>query len=109
MALTPSVVVPVVNIKGTKVYRLRTMLDSGSEQNWIAEDVLPFIKHTKITTLHLNIKHFDGTTSKKVDLIQIYVAADSNRTFRIGESEKGSEKESEKGSEKESEKECVSE
>ena len=92
MALTPSVVVPIVNIKGTEVYRLRTMLDSGSEQNWIAEDVLPFIKHTKITTLHLNIKHFDGTTSKKVDLIQIYVAADSNRISRVGESEKECER-----------------
>ena len=45
MALTPSVVVPVVNSEGTDVYRLRTMLDSGSEQNWIAKEVLPFVKH----------------------------------------------------------------
>ena len=61
------------------------MLDSGSEQNWIAKEVLQFVKHSKITTLHLNVKNFVGTTLKKFDLLQIYVATGVHKVDRVGE------------------------
>ena len=50
--VTPSVVVPIIGCDNT-VYKVRTMLDSGSESNWVSKAILPFIKFSKITTIRL--------------------------------------------------------
>ena len=45
ISLTPTVIVPLMSGSGD-TYKVRTLLDSRSESNWIARDVLKFIKHT---------------------------------------------------------------
>ena len=73
ISLTPSVVIPIVG-RDNNVYKVRTMLDSGSESNWVSKAILSFIKFSKITTIRLNVKHFNGSTPQKFDLVQIYIA-----------------------------------
>ena len=73
VSVTPSVVVPIVGY-GNSVYKVRTMLDSGSESNWVSKAILPFIKFSKITTIRLNVKHFNGSTTQKFDLVLIHIA-----------------------------------
>ena len=74
ISLTPSVVIPIVG-RDNNVYKVRTMLDSGSESNWVSKDILPFIKFSKINKIRLNIKHFNGSTPQKFDIIQLYIAS----------------------------------
>ena len=75
ISLTPTVIVPLIGNSNIS-YKVRTLLDSGSESNWIARDVLKFIKHTKLNTIRLKVRHFNGVTPKKFDLVQVYI----NRT-----------------------------
>ena len=75
ISLTPTVIVPLIG-NSINSYKVRTLLDSGSESNWIARDVLKFIKHTKLNTIRLKVRHFNGVTPKKFDLVQVYI----NRT-----------------------------
>ena len=49
------------------------MLDSGSESNWIASDILKYVKHTYIDTVRLSVRHFGGISSKKFKVVQIYM------------------------------------
>ena len=64
MSVTPPMVVPLIDIKDNECY-VRTMMDSGSESNWIAEGILLFIKHTKLDSIRLNVRHFYGNTTNK--------------------------------------------
>ena len=73
ISVTPSVVVPIIGCNNN-IYKVRTMLDSGSESNWVSKDILPFIKFSKISTIRLNVKHFNGSTPQKFDLVQVYIA-----------------------------------
>ena len=81
MSVIPTVVVPLVDKVGLE-YRVRTMMDSGSESNWIAEKVLPFIKHVKLGSVKLRVRHFQGFTTKQFNLVQIYVSSGNNEVNR---------------------------
>ena len=81
MSVIPSVVIPLVDTS-SGVYNVRTMMDSGSESNWIAEKVLPFIKHTRLGSVKLKVRHFHGFTTKKFNLVQIYIASYNNEVKR---------------------------
>ena len=72
ISLTPSVVIPIVG-RDNNVYKVRTMLDSGSESNWVSKQILPFIKFSKINKIRLNIKHFNGSTPQKFEIVQVYM------------------------------------
>ena len=72
ISLTPTVIVPLISGNNDS-YKVRTLLDSGSESNWIARDVLKFIKHTKLDSIRLKVRHFSGVTPKRFDLVQIYI------------------------------------
>ena len=45
-AFSPSLVMPLNNRNGDGIYRVRTLIDSGSGSNWIAKDILPKIHYT---------------------------------------------------------------
>ena len=57
ISLTPSVVIPIVG-RDNNVYKVRTMLDSGSESNWVSKDILPFIKFRKDKQNKIKYKTF---------------------------------------------------
>ena len=65
-------IVPLISFNNVS-FKVRTLLDSGSESNWIARDILKFIKHTKLDTIRLKVRHFNGVTPKRFDLVQIYI------------------------------------
>ena len=72
IAFTPTIILPLMSSK-EESYTVRTLLDSGSESNWIARDVLKYIKHTKVGVVRLRVRHFDGVTPKKFQLVQLYI------------------------------------
>ena len=59
VSLAPSMIVPLID-KENNEYYVRTMLDSGSESNWISEGILQFIKHTKLDSVKLKVRYFYG-------------------------------------------------
>ena len=71
-AFTPTLIIPIVG-KTSKVYTVRTLMDSGSKSNWIAAEILPFIKHTLIDTVRLSVQHFNGSTTQTYKVVQIYI------------------------------------
>ena len=73
ISLTPVVIVPLVSNREGELYNVRTLLDSGSESNWVARDVLKEIAFTKIDSITLKVQHFDGFKIQKFDLVQIYI------------------------------------
>ena len=70
-AFTPTIIVPLI-AHDNEEFKVRTLLDSGSESNWIARDILKFIKHTKIDTVRLKVRHFNGVHPSKFDLVQVW-------------------------------------
>ena len=84
IAFTPTIIVPLIAhanndiAYANNVFKVRTLLDSGSEANWIARDILKFIKHTKIDTVRLKVRHFNGVHPSKFDLVQIYIKRNDN-------------------------------
>ena len=74
ISLTPVVIVPLVSNSEGKNYNVRTLLDSGSESNWVARDILKEIAYTKIDSITLKVQHFDGVKIQKFDLVQIYIS-----------------------------------
>ena len=64
IALTPTIILPLVS-SNDEGYTVRTLLDSGSESNWIAKEVLKYIKHTKLSAIRLRVRHFNGVTPKR--------------------------------------------
>ena len=81
MSVAPSMVVPLID-KENNEYYVRTMLDSGSESNWIAEGILQFIKHTKLDSIKLKVRHFYGETTRKFNVVQIYVSSGGRKPIR---------------------------
>ena len=71
-AFTPTIIVPLIDNSNSD-FKVRTLLDSGSESNWIARDILKFIKHTNLDTVRLTVRHFNGTHSSKFQVVQIYI------------------------------------
>ena len=72
IAFTPTIILPLVSSK-EESYTVRTLLDSGSESNWIAKEVLKYIRHIKLSAIRLRVRHFDGVTPKRFQLVQVYI------------------------------------
>ena len=82
ISLTPVVIVPLIGNNDKENYKVRTLLDSGSESNWISKEILKHIKYTKIDSIKLKVQHFNGEKVQKFDLVQIYVSRNDNWTPR---------------------------
>ena len=54
------------------IYRVRTLIDSGSGSNWIAKDILPNINYTLIGHKHLRVRTFGKEVVGKYKIVQIY-------------------------------------
>ena len=81
VSMAPSMIDPLID-KENREYYVRTMLDSGSESNWISEGILQFIKHTKLDSVKLKVRHFYGETTKKFSVVQIYISSGGRKPVR---------------------------
>ena len=71
-SFTPTVVIPLLTRQNT-LFKTRTLLDSGTEANWIARDVLRQVQHVKLGKVKVTVYHFGGTQEKEYDYVQIYL------------------------------------
>ena len=72
IVLTPTIIVPLLSFSHTS-FKVRTLLDSGSEANWISKDILSYIKYKKLSKVRLKVRHFNGVFSSNFDLVQVYI------------------------------------
>ena len=70
--MTPSVILPLCT-QNNDVYRVRTLLDSGSSSSWISKDVLEYIDFASKGKVRVKVFHFEGTKAKRFEVVQIYI------------------------------------
>merc|ERR1711895_223896 len=63
---------PLDNKNSDGIYRVRTLIDSGSGSNRIATDILPNINYTLIGHKHLRVRTFGKEVVGKYKIVQIY-------------------------------------
>ena len=71
-AFSPSLVIPLNNKNGDGIYRVRTLIDSGSGSNWIVKDILPKINYTLIGHKQLRVRTFGKEVVGRYKIVQIY-------------------------------------
>ena len=71
-AFSPSLVIPLKNKNGDGIYRVRTLIDSGSGSSWIAKDLLPMINHKLIGHKQLRVRTFGQEVEDRFKIVQIY-------------------------------------
>ena len=54
------------------VYKVRTLLDAGSMTNWIAKEVLKFVKHKNKGHTSMEVVTMSGTIQKNFQLVEVY-------------------------------------
>ena len=78
-AFSPSLVMPLNNRNGDGIYKVRTLIDSGSGSNWIAKDILPKIQYTLIGHKQLRVRTFGKEVVGRYKIVQIYFKNTHNR------------------------------
>ena len=71
-AFSPSLIIPLNNRKGDGIYRVRTLIDSGSGSSWIAKDILPKINYTLLGHKQLRVRTFGQEVEDRFKVVQIY-------------------------------------
>ena len=71
-AFSPSLVIPLNNREGDGIYRVRTLIDSGSGSSWIAKDILPKITYTLLGHKQLRVRTFGQVIEDRFKIVQIY-------------------------------------
>ena len=54
-------------------FKVRTLLDSGTEASWITRDILKFVKYKRIDQVRLKVRHFNGVQDKMFELVKVYI------------------------------------
>ena len=75
ISLTPTVVMPLQNSTKGK-YKVRTLLDSGSMTNWVAQELLDVLYYTHKGHTTLEVYTMTGKKSKKFQLVELYYTLD---------------------------------
>ena len=73
--MTPTVVMPLQNSTEGK-YKVRTLLDSGSMTNWVAQELLDVLYYTHKGHTTLEVYTMTGKKSKKFQLVELYYTLD---------------------------------
>jgi len=60
------------SVNNRHVFKVRSLIDSGSSTNWIAPGILNNIKHQVIGNTVLNVKTFDNEHKEKYKLVEVY-------------------------------------
>ena len=68
-SFSPTLIVPLITDE-SNVYKVRTLLDSGSGTNWICEKLLPFLKYVKLGEQKLNVLTFNGVRKGRFQLVE---------------------------------------
>ena len=69
--MCPTLIVLMVGYYG-RPYRTKTLLDSGSDTNWIALGVLNNIRHTVIGKDNLLVQTVTGKVKRRYALLEVY-------------------------------------
>ena len=70
-AFLPTIILPLSTPKD-EVFKVRTLLDSGSGASWIAGQVLDKVKHDKLGSRKLKVMTLAGETTKKFRVVLVY-------------------------------------
>ena len=74
LSLLPTVPIPLIckyPLKYKK-YNVRTLLDSGSSTNWIAEELLEKVEHAKLGSKKLDVYTLSGKIRKNFKIVEVY-------------------------------------
>ena len=82
MSISPTVIIPLQTGSNTP-FKVRTLLDSGSGTNWIAESVLKHVSHAKRGSQVMEVHTFHGCVKKKHSLVEVYYKDMQNNTQSI--------------------------
>ena len=55
-----------------KTYRVRTLLDSGADTNWVHQDVLQYIKYNDLGTIVMQVQVFEGLRKRRYRYVEIF-------------------------------------
>ena len=72
LSITPTIIVPLIASSGLSPFRVRTLLDSGSNTNWILSSILSQISHQVIGSETMEVSTFQGITKKTYQVIEVY-------------------------------------
>ena len=83
-SLSPSIILPLLTgEKENKLYKVRTLLDSGSGTNWIVASLLKYVVHTVKGTERLEVLTFSGKVHKKYPLVEVLYPLPSGKAANI--------------------------
>ena len=81
-SISPTLIIPLLANNG-KYFKVKTLLDSGSRNNWIIRKVLNQVKHTVKGKNTLKVFTFNGTVHQKFTLVEIYFHDDNGKIRNI--------------------------
>ena len=82
MSISPTVIIPLQTGSNTP-FKVRTLLDSGSGTNWIAESLLKYVSHAKRGSQVMEVHTFHGCVKKRHSLVEVYYKDMQNNTQSI--------------------------
>ena len=82
MSISPTVIIPLQTGSATP-FKVRTLLDSGSGTNWIAESLLKYVSHAKRGSQVMEVHTFHGSVKKRHSLVEVYYKDMQNNTQSI--------------------------
>ena len=69
--MSPTIVIP-LRTTSNRMFRVRTLLDSGSMTNWITKALLNYVKYTTKGHTRLEVFTMTGTIQNKFQLVEVY-------------------------------------
>ena len=71
LSICPTLICPLSTYE-KQPYNVRTLLDTGSSTNWIASELLSFIRYENLGSKILTVNTFSGVIRKRFKLIEAY-------------------------------------
>ena len=81
-SISPMLIVPIVTNDG-RYFKVKTLLDSGSNTNWITREVLNKVKHTIKCNKKLAVFTFNGQIIQSFPLAEISVHDEQGKVKKI--------------------------
>ena len=84
ISLSPTIIMPLItDDPNKKIYRVRTLMDSGSGTNWITLSLLKYLSHTVKGSEMLEVVTFGGTIKNKFPLVEVLYPLPNGKSANI--------------------------
>ena len=84
ISLSPTIIMPLLtDDPNKKIFRVRTLMDSGSGTNWITVSLLKYLSHTVKGSEMLEVVTFGGTIRNKFPLVEVLYPLPNGKSANI--------------------------